>query len=79
MKIFLIEDSPYASERQEMAEHGRCISMHLTCFSISSRISYCLLGGGGRGKGQRIFEDHMVFREGGGGIRKAVFRVVVSG
>ena len=44
---------------------------------MSSRISYCLLGGGG--KGQRIFEDHMVFREGGGGIRKAVFRVVVSG
>ena len=52
--------------------------MHLTFFSVSSRISYCLLGGGG-GKGQRIFEDHMVFREGGGGIRKAVFRVVVSG
>ena len=37
------------------------------------------LGEGGGGKGQRIFEDHMVFREGGGGIRKAVFRVVVSG
>ena len=52
--------------------------MHLTLFSMSSRISYCLLGGGGRGKGQRIFEDHMVYREGGGGIRKAVFRVVVS-
>ena len=31
---------------------------------------------------QRIFEDHMVFRGGGGaegGIRKAVFRVVVFG
>ena len=54
--------------------------MHLTLFSMNSRISYCLLGGGGgRGKGQRIFEDHMVYREGGGGIRKAVFRVVVSG
>ena len=39
--------------------------MHLTFFSVSSRISYCLLGGGG-GKGQRIFEDHMVYREGGG-------------
>ena len=52
MKIFLIEDSPYASERQEMAEHGRCISMHLTCFSISSRISYCLLGGGGGERGR---------------------------
>ena len=52
--------------------------MHLTFFSVSSRISYCPWGGGG-GKGQRIFEDHMVFREGGGGIRKAVFRVVVSG
>ena len=49
MKIFPIEDSPYASERQEMAEHGRwnvfckskSISMHLTFFSVSSRISYC--------------------------------------
>ena len=50
----------------------------LLFFSVSSRISYCPWGRGG-GKGQRIFEDHMVFREGGGGIRKAVFRVVVSG
>ena len=51
--------------------------MHLTFFSVSSRISYCPWGRGGGG--QRIFEDDMVFREGRGGIRKAVFRVVVSG
>ena len=51
--------------------------MHLTFFSVSSRISLSI--GRGGGEGQRIFEDHMVFREGGGGIRKAVFRVVVSG
>ena len=51
--------------------------MHLTFFSVSSRISYCLWEW--VGKGQRIFEDHMVFRGGGGGIKKTVFQVVVSG
>ena len=53
--------------------------MHLTFFFYELKDQLLSMGGGGVGKGQRIFEDHMVFREGGGGIRKAVFRVVVSG
>ena len=52
--------------------------MHFTFFSVSSRI-YIVYWEEGRGKGQRIFEDNMVFRGGRGGIRKAVFQVVVSG
>ena len=36
--------------------------MHFTFFSVSSRISYCLWEG--VGKGQRIFEDNMVFTGG---------------
>ena len=86
MKIFPIEDSPYASERQEMAEHGRwnvfckskSISMHLTCFSVSSRISYCPLGVGGGERGREYLRI-IWFLGRAEGFRKAVFRVVVSG
>ena len=55
------------------------INFHASYFFFRELKDQLLSIGRGGGKGQRIFEDHMVFREGGGGIRKAVFRVVVSG
>ena len=55
------------------------INFHASYFFFGELKDQLLSMGEGGGKGQRIFEDHMVFREGGGGIRKAVFRVVVSG
>ena len=33
------------------------------------------MGGGGRGKGQRIFEDHMVFRGAEGGSKRLYSRL----
>ena len=56
------------------------INFHASYFFFGELKGQLLsIGRGGRGQGQRIFEDKMVYREGGGGIRKAVFRVVVSG
>ena len=77
MKIFPIENSPYASERQEMAEHGRwnvfckskSISMHLTFFSVSSRISYCPWGGGG-GRGREYLRIIWFLGRAEGGLER---------
>ena len=52
--------------------------MHLTFFSVSSRISYCLLGGGGGERGREYLRI-IWFIGRVEGFRKAVFRVVVSG
>ena len=60
MKVFPIEDLPYASERQERLNTGGEMSFVnqnqfpciLLFFSMSSRISYCLWEGVGWGRGR---------------------------